>query len=692
MCALVRKPDSVLLGTLAAPMPMVVMISYSGTLGGAERILLDFAGALEGERNLVCPEGPLARAARAQGLRVLPIRERSLALRGSPVGRLKALGHLQAHSREARRLISDLDPDLVLAWGMRSGLACLLAPRLGAPIVFQHNDLLPGPLVARAVRIAASRAELVLTLSRAIAADLDPRGSLSGRVSVIHPGVDVERFSATSQPAQPPEVLMLGALVGWKRPEFGLEAVALARHERPDLRLRLVGWSFDEDGDRLPARLRARAAAPDLAGAVELVGALEDARGELARATCLLHCAPREPFGMAVLEALAAGRPAVVAAAAGPAEIVEESCGRLYPQEDVRAAADALLEIVGDPELAARMGANGRHRAQQCFGLSTSQERFAAAVERVGRHHPVAASGSSLAILIVTHNSASELRRLLDSVVRHLPGARTVVVDSGSQDESLAVAREAGSSTVIELGENVGFGRACNVGLASVQEPITAMLNPDVELIDDSLLKLVDLALAHEAANRLLAPMVLLPDGHRQDSVHPVPTSAADLTRALVPPGLLPLRLALPLAPWRARAARPVGWAVGCALLARTETFRALGPFDEHYFLYGEDLDLGLHAAARGIRTWFHPEARVVHERAHSSARAFGGEPFELLARTRQEAVRRRLGAGRARVDFYAQALTFISRAALKLAVGRPAARERAQLTALRRLRRAPRQ
>ena len=103
----------------------------------------------------------------------------------------------------------------------------------------------------------------------------------------------------------------------WKRPELALEAVALARAERPDLRLRLVGGAFGEDGDELAERLRRRAAAPDLAGAVELVGPVDDARAELTRATCLLHCAPREPFGMAVLEALASARPAIVPSAAG---------------------------------------------------------------------------------------------------------------------------------------------------------------------------------------------------------------------------------------------------------------------------------------------------------------------------------------------------------------------------------------
>ena len=135
-----------------------LFVSYSGHLGGAERLLLEYAAALDGERAVACPEGPLAAAARQGGLRVIPLRERPLELRGSPrQATLAALG-LGAHAAEARRLVRDLRPDLVLAWGMRSAIA--LAAQPGGEhrprMVFQHNDLLPGRGVARLVRRAAA--------------------------------------------------------------------------------------------------------------------------------------------------------------------------------------------------------------------------------------------------------------------------------------------------------------------------------------------------------------------------------------------------------------------------------------------------------------------------------------------------------------------------------------------------------
>jgi GT2 family glycosyltransferase len=155
------------------------------------------------------------------------------------------------------------------------------------------------------------------------------------------------------------------------------------------------------------------------------------------------------------------------------------------------------------------------------------------------------------------------------------------------------------------------------------------------------------------------------------------------VVRSLVPPAAVPGRAGVALAPWRSSAPRRVGWAVGCAIVAQTATLAQLGPFDESLFLYGEDLDLGLHARERGIATWLWPSARVIHHRAHSSAGAFGGEPFERLARARHDVIARRLGRRHAALDDAVQALTFASRIAVKPLVGRSAARERAQLRAL---------
>jgi len=673
--------------------PDLLFVSYSGAFGGAERVLIDCADAVAGDHILLCPEGPLAQRARADGLRVLPLRARSLLLRAGVRERLQAAARLAAHARELDSAARNLEPDLIVAWGMRSALAGVWATRTGqARFAFSHHDFLPGGVIGSAVRAAAGRAAAVIACSQAVADDLDPGGRLDGRLHVVHPGVDPELFGPAGDARTPTEVLVLGALTRWKRPDLALEICALVRRDLPGLRLRFVGAPVTEDAPLLTA-LRERATWADLRGAVDFSGAHSDPRSDLAGAACLLHCAAPEPFGIALLEALATGRPVIAADCGGPREILDASCGRLYPPGDAHAGAAALGELLAAPGLAASMGAAGRERIKAHFDRSRTRAGFAAAIEPllgrrrrwVGGPAPSAElmQSKQVTLVTVTHNSERELVALMDSVDRHLPGARLIVVDCDSSDASLTAARQRPWVTALELGQNLGFGRSCNRGLREVRTPITALLNPDVELIDDSLLGLVSGTLAIGAPERLLAPLVLSPDGTRQDTVHPAPASAADLFAALLPIRLIPGAIGAWLAPWRARKPRSVGWAIGAALVARTETLLRLGPFDESIFMYGEDLELGLRATREGVQTWFCPDARVLHHRAHSTRTAYAGEPFERLARARHDVIARALGPSRARLDDRAQAVTFASRLAVKRMLGRPAERERRQLAAV---------
>ncbi len=359
-----------------------LVVSYSPLLGGAERLLVDLAPALPGSPLLACPPGPLAHAARDAGLRVHELEPRRIELRGSARDRAGAPLRIAAQARELRGLARSRPP-WAIAWNMRAAMSAALAGfggRRGGspPLLFQHNDLLPRGPAAAAVRAAARRAGLVTALSAAIARDLDPRGRLRERVSVSHAGVDLERFAATPLPDGPPELLVVGAIVPWKRPDLALEVAA-----RGDARLLYAGAPLGRDGEALLARMRERAARPDLAGRVEFLGGLDDPRPALRRASLVLHCAPREPFGIALVEALASGRPVVAPAAAGPLEIVDESCGRLYPPLDAGAAAAAVRELLADRARLARLADAGRERAAREFGLDAARARLREQVERL---------------------------------------------------------------------------------------------------------------------------------------------------------------------------------------------------------------------------------------------------------------------------------------------------------------------
>jgi len=288
----------------------------------------------------------------------------------------------------------------------------------------------------------------------------------------------------------------------------------------------------------------------------------------------------------------------------------------------------------------------------------------------------------SFTAVVVLHDSDADLARLLASL--HMLPARgapqLVVVDTGSRDGGPGRAVAAGAE-LVELPDNPGFGAANNAGVARARHDVCVLLNPDVELLDDGLTGLVALARAHDA---LFVPRLLEASGRVQRSAHPVPGRVNALAPALLPPPLLPRAARLRAEPWRAEWPVTVGWAIAAAVVARTGTLRRLGPFDPHAFLFYEDLDLCLHARATGVPTELRPEVVLRHAGGHATRPHFGGEAHGLQARRRREVVRTRLGRRPLALDDLAQGLTFATRVAARLVLRRDAARERAQLAALR--------
>jgi GT2 family glycosyltransferase len=260
----------------------------------------------------------------------------------------------------------------------------------------------------------------------------------------------------------------------------------------------------------------------------------------------------------------------------------------------------------------------------------------------------------TLSIVTVIHDSAAHLTRLLDSLDAHAPGRQVIVVDSGSSDDGARIARERGAE-VVDLPHNPGFGAGNNAGIARARHDVTALLNPDVELLDDGLLRLAERA----KPGTLTFPRLLNPDGSVQDTAHPLPGTRGEILRAFLPARIAPQ-------PYRATSTTTVGWAIAAALVAPTATLRAT-PFDEDAHLFYEDLDLCLRA-----RCELHPDVALRHVGGHST----GADRLALEARRRREVVAERLGPAALRRDDLAQAITF-ARAGVR------SRRARAQLRAL---------
>jgi N-acetylglucosaminyl-diphospho-decaprenol L-rhamnosyltransferase len=216
----------------------------------------------------------------------------------------------------------------------------------------------------------------------------------------------------------------------------------------------------------------------------------------------------------------------------------------------------------------------------------------------------VAVDGA-LAVVLVCHDSADDLREVLPALLdQSEDGDEIVVVDNDSGDATVTVARElAPSATVVESPTNLGFAGGAHAGARASAAPLLFFLNPDAVPRPGCLAALRACAGARPTWAAWQA-LVTLTDGERVNSagnvVHFLGIGWAGGLGG-------PVRDVDP-------SAHEVGFASGAALVVRRSAWDAVGGFDPGYFMYGEDLDLGLRLRLCGWGVGIVPGARVAHD------------------------------------------------------------------------------
>jgi len=227
-------------------------------------------------------------------------------------------------------------------------------------------------------------------------------------------------------------------------------------------------------------------------------------------------------------------------------------------------------------------------------------------------------------VVIVNFNAGALLSDAVSSVLASTVPVEVIVVDNGSQDDSLRGLREkAGGDPRLRLLENpgnLGFARACNQGLALAGGENILFLNPDAVVEPDTLARMLRALEAHPEAG-MAGCLVVNPDGTEQEGCRrSLPTPARAFVRAFGlkrffrgRPGALRdftlSDLPLPAGP------APVEAISGAFMFVRRAAIAEVGPLDEGYFLHCEDLDWCFRFGRAGRTILFVPEARIVHER-----------------------------------------------------------------------------
>ena len=252
----------------------------------------------------------------------------------------------------------------------------------------------------------------------------------------------------------------------------------------------------------------------------------------------------------------------------------------------------------------------------------------------------------SVSVVVVCLNGLPWLERCLESVQEY----ETIVVDHGSTDGSRELVRERFPSARILEQRNVGMGGGNNAGMRVAGGEYYLLLNSDAWVVADGVARLAAFADANPEA-AIVGPRLRNPDGTLQRSVRAFPTRWRLATEYFL------LRKVAP----RSRTLNPLyagwfdhetvveaDWISGACLLVRREATRAVGLFDESFFLFSEETDWCYRFRQAGWRVLFYPGAEVVHvggathEGAHYHENLRGHLRFSAKHYGREEAERTR--------------------------------------------------
>jgi glycosyltransferase involved in cell wall biosynthesis/protein-tyrosine-phosphatase len=367
---------------------LLVEINEDGTVGGSHRCLFDLVRKLDRHRYtpvvLFYESNPYVERLRALGIEVHGWDakrrfERDGRPRGGVVPRLYSRGRAGAAIFRRARFLRSQRIDLVhLNNSPCVGFSDWLpaARLLGTPCVAHARGayVRPGSGLGRWL---TRRYDRVIAISRHIAEDMTAAGIPPGRVRQIYDGIDLEEWdgSGRTEPERirgslgiaPSAVLivMVSHLRWWKGQDVLLSALReMEPADRCRLHALIVGGSPESDAAYQERLLRSVAEA-GLEDRVTFLGDRDDVPDLIHASDIVVHASTiPEPFGLVVLEGMAAGRAVVASRLGGPAEIVTPESGVLFDPARPAELAAVLGSLVDDPVHRRALGEGGRERVR----------------------------------------------------------------------------------------------------------------------------------------------------------------------------------------------------------------------------------------------------------------------------------------------------------------------------------------
>ncbi len=234
----------------------------------------------------------------------------------------------------------------------------------------------------------------------------------------------------------------------------------------------------------------------------------------------------------------------------------------------------------------------------------------------------------SVDIVVVTYNPGDTITSFLQSAAGAEGVASVTVVDNASGDDVARQAADDAEVAFVQTGRNAGYGGGANIGALRGSAEWILVSNADIVLEPGAVEALLEVAQSDEAIGAV-GPRVQEIDGTTYPSARPLPTLMLGAGHALFGKGW-------PNNPWTRRyrlnlhplgGEVDAGWLSGSCFLVRRSAWEQLGGFDESYFMFFEDVDLGRRLGQAGYRQVWTPRAVVTHLGGHS----YRSDPAPML-------------------------------------------------------------
>jgi colanic acid/amylovoran biosynthesis glycosyltransferase len=347
----------------------------------------------------------------------------------------------------------------------------------------------------------------IIVVSRNMRKQLLNLGAPADKLFHIVYGVDPKEFNDAKPELNPPVFLFVGRFVDKKAPHLTVLAFRDVINFIPNARLIMIG-----DGPLLEA-CKQLVKALNISDSVEFMGrrshqevadVMKNARG-LIQHSLKTNLGDSEGTPLAILEAGASGIPVVSTRHAGiPDVVIEGKTGFLVNEGDVIAMADAVIKLCKDESLAGYMGKIGKDYIVRNFSVDKSIHQLYQVIRSIVKKEKVNAGlqGAKplVSVVIPIFNREKQIVQALKSIQNQTySNWEAIVVDDASQDQTMAVLREAASSDpriqFIQHKYNKGAQAARNTGIRAAKGEWIAFLDSDDQWLPDSLESRMELLL-----------------------------------------------------------------------------------------------------------------------------------------------------------------------------------------------------